>query len=209
MQPDRIQITNTRPEHAAALGELQNIAFPNLSVDERMTVAHFRRHLEIFPDGQFVALDGDRPVGSTTTFRTGFDFAHPQHKFFEIIDYGWLGTHNPNGEWLYGADMMVHPDYRRRGIARRLYATRHELVRRLGLRGQMAGGMIPGYHRYADQCTVDEYIARVVAGDLIDPTLTAQLKMGFHVVATLYDHLHDPTSGNAAALIVWENDHLK
>lgn len=207
--PD-IQITNTRPEHAAALGELQTIAFPNL--EERMTEAHFRRHIELFPDGQFVALDGNEenePVASTTTFRINFDFAHPQHKFFEIIDNGWLSNHNPNGEWLYGGDMMVHPDYRGRGIAKQLYAARLALVKRLNLRGQIAGGMFPGYQRYADRYSVDEYVAKVVSGELNDPTLSMQLRMGFRYVLTLHDHLTDPSSGNAAALIVWDNDEYK
>jgi GNAT superfamily N-acetyltransferase len=201
-----ISVVNTRPEHAEALGALQKLAFPNLV--ELMTPAHFRRHMELFPDGQFVALDtasGDKVVGSTSTFRTNFDFAHPQHKFFELIDNGWLTNHNPNGVWLYGADMMVHPDYRGRGIAKQLYAARLALVKRANLRGQIAGGMVPGYYRYADQMPVDTYIKKVVAGELTDPTLSMQLKMGFRYIETLYDHLTDESSGNAAALIVWDN----
>ncbi len=205
MQVGPIVITNTRPEHAPALAALQKIAFLALDPDEHLIEAQYRRHLDIFPDGQFVALDGDRAVGSTTTLRLNFDFDQPQHSFSAIIDHGWLGTHDPHGEWLYGADVMVHPDYRRRGIARQLYEARHALVRRRGLRGQIAGGMIPNYHRYAQQHTIEEYINRVVAGDLTDPTLTTQLKIGFRYIEPLYDYLHDESSGNACALIVWDN----
>ena len=187
---------------------MQKLAFPNLHADELLTEAMYHRHLEIFPDGQFVALDGDRPAGSTTTLRVDYDFSLPDRKFMDMIDGGWLGTHQPDGEWLYGADVMVHPEYRRRGIARQLYEARAALVRRLGLRGQVAAGMIPGYHRYADQQTVEEYSAKVVAGELTDPTLSAQLKIGFRFVRVIHDYLHDPTSGNASALIVWDNDQL-
>ena len=103
--------------------------------------AHYRRHVELFPDGQFVALDGDRVVGATTTLRLPFDFDHIDHTFADIIQGGWLTSHEPDGDWLYGADIGVQPGYRGRGIATALYAARQEAVWRLGLEGQVTGGM--------------------------------------------------------------------
>src|SRR5260221_12698367 len=102
---------------------MQKIVFPTLAPEEHLTESQYRRHLKIYPQGQFVALDtGDgRVVGSTTTLKINFDFDHVQHTFADAIDHGWLGTHKPDGQWLYGADIMVHPDYRRRGIERQLY----------------------------------------------------------------------------------------
>jgi GNAT superfamily N-acetyltransferase len=203
-----IVISNTRPEYAPALAAMQKISFPTLAPEEYLTEPQYRRYLEIYPQGQFVALDGDRVVGSTTTLRVNFDFEHIDHTFSDITDSGWLGTHNPKGEWLYGADMMVHLDYRRRGIARQLYAARQDLVQREGIRGQLVAGMIPGYHAYADRLSIAEYMNKVVAGTLTDPTLSAQLKIGFRYIAPLLNYLHDPTSGNASALIVWDNPDL-
>ncbi len=63
-------------------------------------------------------LDGDRVVGATSTIRLHFDFEHVDHTFAEIIQGGWLTSHEPTGDWLYGADIGVHPDYRGRGLAR-------------------------------------------------------------------------------------------
>src|SRR5262249_58579012 len=91
-------------------------------------------------DGQFVALDGDRVVGATTTLRLHFDFDRVDHTFADLIQGGWLTSHQPDGDWLYGADVGIHPSYRRRGLATALYAARQETVWRLGLRGQVTAG---------------------------------------------------------------------
>jgi GNAT superfamily N-acetyltransferase len=206
MQTQTITITNTTAEHVAALAALQPIVFPTLHPDEHLKVEHFMNHLRLFPEGQFVALVDGVPVASTSTMRINFDFAHPQHSFLDIIDHGWLSGHNPNGAWLYGADMNVHPDYRRLGIGRQLYTARTALIERLNLRGQIAGGMLPGYVQHADRMTIQTYCQKVVAGELSDPTLTAQLKNGFRFVAVLYDYFVNANGVyKAAALIVKDN----
>jgi len=62
-------VMHTRPEHAEQLEALQRACFPSLDDAERFKAGHYRRHLTLFPDGQFVALDGDQVVGATTTLR--------------------------------------------------------------------------------------------------------------------------------------------
>lgn len=200
-----ITITTTRPEHFAALEELQRICYPSLHPDELMRVEHFASHHKLFPEGQHVALDGDRPVGMSATFRANLDFDHPDHTFHEIIAGGYFTNHEPDGAYLYGADMSVHPEYRRRGIASQLYEARKQLIKQFNMKGMVAGGMIPGYRHYRDQMSVDEYVARVVSGEIADPTLTPQLRNGFTVRGILHEYLRDDVLGNDATLIVWEN----
>ncbi len=144
---DDLVITQARPEFAAQLEELQRICFPTLVDYERFKSRHYLKHIQLFASGQFVALDDDRVVGATTTLRLDFDFGHVNHTFADIIQGGWLTSHQPEGTWLYGADVGVHPAYRGRGLATALYAARQELVWRLGLKGQVTAGMIPGLQR--------------------------------------------------------------
>src|SRR5215831_10521979 len=157
-----IVVMQSRPEHADQLEELQRICFPTLADSERFKAAHYRKHIELFGDGQFVALDGDTVVGATTTLRLPFDFDHVDHTFADIIQGGWLTSHEPAGPWLYGADIGVHPDYRGRGIAAALYAARQEVVWRLGLAGQVTAGMIRGFGAVKDRMSADDYYAGVV-----------------------------------------------
>jgi len=147
-------------------------------------------------------LDGDRVVGATTTLRLNFDLEHVNHTFDEVIDGGWLTSHQPDGVWLYGADIGTHPDYRGRGIAGALYAARQELVWRLGLRGQVTAGMIPGYNAHRTEMTVPEYYERVVRGELFDPTVSMQMKTGFEARGLLANYLNDPVCDNYSVLLV-------
>jgi GNAT superfamily N-acetyltransferase len=207
MKAQSITVVNTRYEHIRPLAELQPIVFPTLHPSELLREDHFLNHLKLFPEGQFVALNHNcEPVGSTTTFRINFDFDFPHHSFIDIIDGGWLTNHDPDGEWLYGADMNVHPAYRGLGISKVLYQARTKLCERLNLRGQIAGGHLPGYVKYANRMNAQAYCMKVVRGQLTDPTLTPQLKAGYQFVGVIEDYYEseDPAH-RPASLIVKPN----
>lgn len=198
-----ILITNTQAEHIQQLIVLQIVCYPTLADTSRLKAPHFESHLRIFPEGQWVALDGARVVGMSAGFLTTFDFDHPQHTFDEIIDYGYFTRHHPEGQHFYGADVSVHPAYRGRGISHRLYDARKDLVRRLGLRGIVAGAMIPGFARDKTYIDAPTYVARVVAGEIFDPTLSVQLRQGFRVRGLLPNYLPDSATDGWAVLIEW------
>jgi predicted N-acetyltransferase YhbS len=194
-------IQNTRREHVQQLEELQKIVFPTLSSDEHIKAVHYLRHLELFPEGQFVVTDNDHVIGMTTTMRTNFDFANYHHTFAETIAGGWLSNHNPNGDWLYGLDMGILPGYRGMGLARLLYRARHEMARMLGLKGQLTVGMMSGYGAVSHEMSGEAYYQELIAGKRKDPTLTKQMKIGFEPIALMPEHLNDPVCGNFGVLI--------
>jgi GNAT superfamily N-acetyltransferase len=200
-----ISITNTRPEHIEQLVAHQQRCFPTFDPNEWMDAEMFAAQLVVFPEGQHVALDGERVVGQSSTFRIAREPAFAQHTYHDITGHNRFTRHDPAGEWLYGADMSVHPDYRGRGIAKALYETRKQLVRRLGMRGIVAGGALPGYRHHRGRLSVREYIAEVSAGRLVDDTLTPQIKSGFTALDVLYGYVDGgDLVGNDATLLVWE-----
>lgn len=199
-----IAIVNTRPEHIPQLVAHQARCFPTMNPQDLMSAAMFEAQLAIYPEGQHVALDGDLVVAQSSTFRVG-PACLEQHTYRGITANNFFTGHDPAGEWLYGADMSVHPDYRGRGIASLLYSTRKALIRRDGMRGMVAGGALPGFQHYAERMTVDAYIAAVVAGELFDPTLSVQLKNGFVVRTVLRGYVDGGALvGDDATMIVWE-----
>ncbi len=199
--PGGLVIRHMQPEDAMQLEELQKIVFPTLADDELIRAAHYLRHLELFPEGQFVIADGNRVVGMTTTMRSDFDFLNYHHTFKETIAGGWLSNHNPEGEWLYGLDMGLLPAYRGRGLARILYRARHEVAKSLGLKGQLTVGMMSGYGAVSDQMSGEQYYLELIQYKRKDPTLTPQMKIGFEPIALMPNHLNDPVCGNYGVLI--------
>jgi GNAT superfamily N-acetyltransferase len=170
-----------------------------------MREEHFLSHCRIFPDGDFVVLLGERIIGLGSGFFVDFDLEHPNHTFLEMIDGGYYTRHNPNGLYYYAADISVHPEFRGQGIGRRLYNARKDLVRRSRKKGIIGGGLLPGYVHHKRELTVTDYVDAVVRGDLVDPTLTFQLRNGFKVMGMIENYIEDSASDNWATLILWEN----
>ncbi len=198
----------TGPEHADQLEELQKIVFPTLAPAERFEARHYLRHIELFPDGQFCVVDpvAARVVGMTSTIRMDIDFAHPAHTFAEVIQGGWLTSHEPAGRWLYGADIGAHPAYRQRGIARALYAARQDTVRQLRLDGQLTVGMPSGYGAVQHELTAEAYYAELLAGTRRDPTISVQIRIGFEMRGLIPGYINDPVCAGYGILLVLPAD---
>jgi ribosomal protein S18 acetylase RimI-like enzyme len=197
--PSGYMIQNTQKEHTKALELLQRKVFPKLSEEELFTASMYLKHIEKFPEGQFVILDGKKVIGMTTTIR--YKDTGKEHTFLQISGNGNLETHHPEGDYLYGLDVGIDPRYRRKGLAKALYSARQELVHSLGLKGQLIVGMLNGYESYQNLYTIDEYYQKVKNNELSDPTVSMQLKLGFKIIKLIKNYLHDPTCGNAGVLL--------
>ena len=200
-----LRYTNLSADLAEQCGALERLSFPHADPAELISVEDFRAYARVFPEGFFVCLDGDRVVGQGGGIFLDFDFDHPQHTIVGITGEHQCGNHDPAGAWYYGTDIVVHPEYRRRGIGQRLYDLRKELVRRHDKRGIIAGGHIPGFAAHKREMSAEDYVAKVAAGSLYDATLSFQLQNGFEVRGVLANYIRDDAIDGWAALIVWEN----
>lgn len=199
-----IHFVNLTADMAERLAEVERASFPMADPAELLSAEDLRVYAEVFPEGVFVAMDGDLPVGMGAGIFLDFDFDDYQHTIVEITGEHQCGNHDPDGEWYYGTDITVHPDYRRRGIGQELYRLRKDFVRRSGKRGIIAGGALPGFFEYKDQMDVGTYVEKVVEGEMYDPTLTFQLENGFEVRGLLENYMADEADDGWATLIVWE-----
>ena len=162
--------------------------------------------VESFPDGQIAIEDDGRLVGMALTARVDYDeFTNP-HRYDDLIGKRDVILDAPDGDAMYGLDVLIHPDYRGYRLGRRLYDARKELCRSLNLRAILAGGRIPQYYRHADSLTPTEYIDRVARKEIHDPILSFQLANDFQVKRLLRDYLpEDEKSQGFATLLEWNN----
>jgi GNAT superfamily N-acetyltransferase len=203
----RFAVVRTEPAMADALAAIQEACFPTLSPAELIRAEHYRAHVERFPEGQLAVLDLSTggPVASSTDFRTSVDFSHYQHRYIDAVAGNWLTHHQPDGDWLYAADIGVHPDFRGRGLSTLLYDAQHALVRRLGLAGQVGGGLPKGYQAHRDRMAIEAYVAAVVRGEIRDPALSVPLRRGYHVYGLIPGYVDDPSCGGYGVFMVWRN----
>lgn len=200
-------IRNTTPRDFDGIIELTRVIYPESSP---WTEKQLASHLKVFPEGQFVAIDRDtgRVVGMAASLIIVWDDYEIRANWREFTGAGMFTNHDPaHGRTLYGADVMVAPDQQGRGIGKLLYVARRELVERLGLLRIRAGARLRNYHLYAQWMSAEEYVRKILKGDVGDPTLSFQLRRGFHVLAVVPNYLnYDPESMGYAAVIEWINE---
>jgi GNAT superfamily N-acetyltransferase len=172
------------------------------------TAEQIRAHAAIFPDGALAVEDGAGTlVASATAHVLRWSPADPDHTWDEASDRGYLRNHDPAGDTLYGVDMAVRPAWRGRGVARRLYQARFDLVRRLRLRRFLAGSRLSGYHRHRG-LTPEAYADEVIAGRMSDPVITPQLRAGLAPVRVVRGYLPDAEAADCALLMEWRNPEI-
>ena len=202
----RFEVRNTRLDDIDGIAALSREIYPE---SPPWSAAQIRSHLTVFPQGQFVAMETAtrQVVGMAASLIILWDDYHAAMDWNAFTANGMFTNHDPiQGRTLYGAEIMVRPTLQRSGIGKKIYQARRELAERLGVLRIRAGARLRGYHRYAHRMSAEEYVMRVVRGRLHDPTLSFQLKQGFHVLGVVSGYLHyDPESRGYAAIIEWIN----
>ena len=199
-------IRTMRLDDVPKIVQLQKAAFPHMAAEgvywkPHHLIAHYKK----FPTGQFVAEYKDQIVGSCSSLIITLNPEYMEHTWREACGDSKFKNHNPNGDTLYGADVSTHPDYRRLGIATKLYNARKELAIKLGLKRIIAGGRLFNYCEHAKKLTPQDYVKKVRKHEIKEPVLSFQLRNGFRFIKILPNYMKDPRSLNYATFIEWKN----
>jgi predicted amidohydrolase/GNAT superfamily N-acetyltransferase len=180
-------------------------AYPEYPENAYYNERFYEMQLLAFPEGQFLAEANGEVIGYATSLIVQLDDEAHWYTYEEITGGGTFSTHDPSGDTLYGADIGVRPQWRRHGVSKLLYEKRIGLMKRYNLRRMVAYGRLPGYTEYAGKMTAEEYVQKVVAGEMGDPSLSAHLRAGYHVRRVLLDFLWDNASLNYSTLLEMNN----
>ena len=205
-KPVRITVRNYTKEDFDDLVAIQSECFPPpFPSDLWWNKEQLTNHVTLFPEGALcVEIDG-QVVSSLTGVCTQFDPAHPNHTWEEATDNGYIKNHNPNGNTLYIVDISVRPAFRALGLGKIMMQAMYQVVVEKGLERLLGGGRMPGYHKHAAQLSAEEYINKVVKGELYDPVISFLLKCGRLPIAVVENYLEDEESLNYGVLMEWKN----
>lgn len=200
----RLNIRNLAMEEYPQIKGLMDEAYPELGgAWPQHTLAHL---IEQFPEGQIGIFDEGELVGIALSVQVNYArFSNP-HTYEDIVDSNDNVVSDPEGDALYGLDIVIRQSHRGLRLGRRLYEARKELCRQYNLKAILAGGRIPNYHNYQSTMSPTEYIARVAGKEIYDPILSFQLANDFTVKRLLRRYLpEDQESVGYATLLEWDN----
>jgi len=168
--------------------------------------ADIKRLVDLFPEGQIVIKINGQLAGCALSIIVDYKEFEGQHTYEEVTGDYSFNTHDPKGDMLYGIDVFIKQEFRGLRLGRRLYDYRKELCEKLNLKGIAFGGRMPNYHKYADDLSPKEYIAKVRRKEIHDPVLNFQISNDFHPTRILRGYLEgDGASNEFAVLMEWDN----
>ncbi len=165
-------------------------------------------HVELFPEGALCVEVEGVICGSITGLITNFDKTNPSHTWEEATDNGYITNHAESGNSLYIVDICISPAYRKLGLGKWLMQSMYETVVQLKLERLLGGGRMPGYHKHAEELSIEEYVEKLIIGELQDPVITFLLRCGRTPVVAVKDYLEDEHSLNYGLLMEWKNPFL-
>ncbi len=199
----KIIVRQLRQEDLPQLQELYKLVYPAM---DAFHSDQLQSQLEIFPEGQIgVELNGSL-IAMSSSLIIDFDIYTSTTPWRDIADNSYIRNHNPEGDTLYGIDIIVHPQFRGMKLSRRMYDARKLIVRQRNLMRFVIGGRIPNYHKYSHEMSAREYVDAVVNKSIYDPVLTAQLSNGFTLKRLIPDYYpEDKESRGYATFLEWTN----
>lgn len=205
VEKPRLVLRNATPHDIPGIRALSDKVYG--ATEGAYTTAQLRGHQHHFPEGQFVAVYDDAIVGYCATFRIAEKLALKPHDWEGITGRGYAARHDAHGDWLYGLEVCVDPDYRGLRLGQRLYNARKQLCQHLHLKGIVFGGRMPGLNRRWMQLrSADKYLELVQSGRLRDPVINFQLRNNFEPLGVLRAYMdNDHESRGFATHMVWRN----
>ena len=153
MLPANYQIRHLDPSHYETIIAICRLVYPT---ETPYTVEELEDHRQVFPQGQFVAIEASRNevAGVHFTLRLRMIDFHIDDSWDILTAGGSFLDHDPTGPTLYGADIMVHPCHQHHGIAHALTDQTRFLVQHTTY-GDLWPSGLSGVHRYRRKDVTD------------------------------------------------------
>src|ERR1700741_5135603 len=126
METQKIKVRKLKLTDYKEVSELQLKCFPNM---QPWTADQFKSLTSTFPEGQVCVDINGKIVASCCSHIINFEQYSATDSWETLTNNGYIKNHDPDGDTLYGIEIMVDPDYRNMKLSRRLYEYRQKLVK--------------------------------------------------------------------------------
>lgn len=141
-----------------------------------------------------------------TAMRVDIGPVPPDHTWEDMTNRGYIRNHKPDGNTLYIVDLCVRPTFRRHKLGYWLVQSMYEVAVALRISRVMGGGRMPGYRAYSEKMSAEQYLDKVVRGELKDPVISFMMYSGRTPIRVLANYLqNDHESCYYATLTEWKN----
>lgn len=117
----------------------------------------FESRINIFPEGVYFYQEHGDFWGLSTSLITDISDPNSIRTWEEITDYGFITSHNPNGNTLYTVSVGVSPRFQGKWVGKNLVEYQIALAQKLGLQYMVLGSRVPEFHKF--DWTIDEYLS--------------------------------------------------
>lgn len=186
---------------------------------------HLISQLRIFPEGQLCYEDEQGKIwGFVNLMKFRFDPRRPLGgSWSEITADGYITSHDPKGNWLFGVNLSVHPHGYFTGVTEALLGAAAKVCAYMHLKGVVLGGRLPGYARWlrvrartagrldgSDIELVRLYIETRVEDDngmtrRLDPQLELYENYGMRILGPVAKFIPDEKSLDFGVAVAWSN----
>lgn len=149
-----------------------------------------RAQITNFPEGQFVAEIDGQIRGYVSSILLDEKRALRKHSWSTLTGGGYGSTHDPDGDCLYGVEVMVDTEARGLRVGQRLYDARKKLCLKYNLKSIVFAGRMPLLSKKIKTAgTPEEYIELVQAKKIRDPVISFQLRNGFEIIRVIKNYI--------------------
>lgn len=185
-----LKILKAERPHWPSISRLADELYPNTS---GWPVSALEKLSSYFEDGQLVALDASTNEVIGAALNIIVDWPANTPKYLDLVRsaLSYPEAALKKHPVVYAADLMVSPDFRRKGTGRLLIASRTQVVRASGLSVTRGSARLSSTGSNENKLS-EEYLRRIALGLEINPVLSFVVQCGGELLAPLKDHF-DPS----------------
>lgn len=199
-----IVVRNASFEDLLSIVELESAIWPE---GTRAPRKKFEKRLAVFPEGFFLAFNGDQLIGASTSQVIHYSQNETIESWEKVTDNGHIErTHNPQGNALYVVSLGA---ISRSGGGSALLSRQKQLAQEKGLAYLVLGARIPGYDRYCKregETPIEHYVELTRPdGQPYDDELRFYIRNGLKIEKIAPNYMEDDAeSRNYGAIMTWD-----